>query len=626
MGFPLPVGEHRGGRHQQHRPLQFLLGLEVLQEGQQLNRLAQAHVVGQAGPLVKAIQEGQPAQAPLLVGPQLAAEARRGRQRIRCLLLVVLLQHRLQPRGRHKAMHRQAMEGIAVAAGEPQGIVEAELGIGGAEALGIFEIAGAQLNPDALVLHQRAALGRQPLQVPQGERHPADHELPTPVEALPQGEPPRALRQLRLYLQSQPAGQAAGEAGGQHHPHPHIPQPRGGRAHQHEGLRRGELQLLRRGRIQPTLDRFEQGEGPPQALQQQFARQGHSDLAQLQLAIATGPHRGRRHLEAGVGFRLQRQAQLPELLPLLGSGQFQAGAGWRHLARHRLAPVVGGHLQPLGLLLVELELPLPGPQGPLPGAQQRVELLAGLDRETLAQLAIEQGFQEAGHPQPTTTRPPAAEGGFGFAAIADGTGGHLGQADGQGLQPMAIVLAVEQRQPVGPPLLHQGQPAPPGDQAEAPALQVGPPAQVIGQVGMVAGEGQAAQPLAGGGGLQCQALHLPGPPLHLLGYGLARQQRQASPGGSTGLAAPLGHQGPAGQGEAGAGRAQVFRPQVALVQPGGQIVDVQREGMLGRLAAGGDRLSHAPGIRPEQQATARTFGGKQPGGVQQAHQGRSTGS
>ena len=48
--------------------------------------------------------------------------------------------------------------------------------------------------------------------------------------------------------------------------------------------------------------------------------------------------------------------------------------------------------------------------------------------------------------------------------------------------------------------------------------------------------------------------------------------------------------------------------------------------MGGRLAAGGDRLSYAPGIRPEQQATARTFGGKQPGGVQQAHQGRSTGS
>jgi len=55
MGLPLPVGEHGGGCHQQHRPFEFLLGLEVLEEGQQLDRFAQAHVVGQAGPLVEAV-------------------------------------------------------------------------------------------------------------------------------------------------------------------------------------------------------------------------------------------------------------------------------------------------------------------------------------------------------------------------------------------------------------------------------------------------------------------------------------------------------------------------------------------------------------------------------------------
>ena len=77
--LPFPVGEHRGGGHQQHGPPQFLLRLEVLQEGQQLDRLAQAHVVGQTGALVEAVQEGQPAQAPLLIGPQLAREALRRR-------------------------------------------------------------------------------------------------------------------------------------------------------------------------------------------------------------------------------------------------------------------------------------------------------------------------------------------------------------------------------------------------------------------------------------------------------------------------------------------------------------------------------------------------------------------
>ena len=73
--FPFPVGEDGGGCHQQHRPFEFVFGLEVLQEGQQLDRFAQAHVIGQAGPLIKAVQEGEPAQAPLLVGPQLAGEA-----------------------------------------------------------------------------------------------------------------------------------------------------------------------------------------------------------------------------------------------------------------------------------------------------------------------------------------------------------------------------------------------------------------------------------------------------------------------------------------------------------------------------------------------------------------------
>ena len=91
----------------------------MLQEGQQLDRFAQAHVIGQAGALIKAVQEGQPAQAAFLIGPQLAFKAFRCRQRIGCFLLVVLLQHRLQPGARFKAMHRQAHQRVAFAGGEP---------------------------------------------------------------------------------------------------------------------------------------------------------------------------------------------------------------------------------------------------------------------------------------------------------------------------------------------------------------------------------------------------------------------------------------------------------------------------------------------------------------------------
>ncbi|CAI8414065.1 MAG: Uncharacterised protein [Cyanobium sp. ARS6] len=45
-GLPFPVGQHRCRGHQQYGLLQFLFHLEVLQEGQQLDRFAQAHVIG----------------------------------------------------------------------------------------------------------------------------------------------------------------------------------------------------------------------------------------------------------------------------------------------------------------------------------------------------------------------------------------------------------------------------------------------------------------------------------------------------------------------------------------------------------------------------------------------------
>ena len=53
--LPSPIREHRGWGHQQHRAFEFVLGFEVLQEGQQLDGLAQAHVVRQAGALIEAM-------------------------------------------------------------------------------------------------------------------------------------------------------------------------------------------------------------------------------------------------------------------------------------------------------------------------------------------------------------------------------------------------------------------------------------------------------------------------------------------------------------------------------------------------------------------------------------------
>ena len=139
------------------------------------------------------MQEGEPAQTALLIRAQLAGEARRGRQGVGGFLLVVLLEHRLQPGAGGEGMHGQALQGFAFVAGDAQGIVEVEGGLGGAKLFGVFEIKGPQLDPGAFVLHQWAALRRQLLQIAQVEGDAADHELPAPLERLAEGEAPGFL-------------------------------------------------------------------------------------------------------------------------------------------------------------------------------------------------------------------------------------------------------------------------------------------------------------------------------------------------------------------------------------------------------------------------------------------------
>ena len=290
------------------------------------------------------------------------------------------------------------MEGVAIAGGEPHGVVEAEARIGTAEPLGVAQVGGAQLDPGALVLHKRAALGLQAFQVPQGQGDPADHEFPFPGERFAQGEAARFIRQLGLDRQAQAAGQTPCEACWQHHAHAHIAQLVGAGAHQHKRLGWRELHRFRGGRIQPPHDRFKHRQGPAHALEQQLAGLGHGHFAHLQAPIAGGPDGGGGHPQARVCFRLQPEAQLPQLLAFGGGEQLQAGAGWLHLARHPFTPVVGGDAEPLQLLLAQVEAAIALAQGLLPGRQQGIEL-ACAGAEAHPQLAIEQGFQQAGHPQ-----------------------------------------------------------------------------------------------------------------------------------------------------------------------------------------------------------------------------------
>ena len=72
-GFVEPVGHHRRGRHHQRRAVRAA----VQQRGEGLHRLAQAHVVGQAGPGAPAAEPREPPEALFLVGPQLGLQRAR---------------------------------------------------------------------------------------------------------------------------------------------------------------------------------------------------------------------------------------------------------------------------------------------------------------------------------------------------------------------------------------------------------------------------------------------------------------------------------------------------------------------------------------------------------------------
>ena len=290
---------------------------------------------------------------------------------------MVLLQHGLEARATFKAVHRQAHQGVAIGGGEPQGVIQAQARFGAAEALGIFEVGGPQFDPGPFVLHQGAPLGREPLQVLQAQGDAADHELPLPIQAFAEGEAAGFGGQFGFDGQAQATGQAAAEAGGQHHTHAHVAELAGGGAYQHKGFSGGELHGLRGGGINPPGNRFKHREGPAHALEKQFARDGDGHFTHLQAPIAHRPDGTGWHAQAGIGFGLQAKAQLPQLFAFGRGEQFEIGPGGGHLAGHRFAPMVGGDGQTLAVFFAEAEAAIALAQGFLPGRQEGVEAVVG---------------------------------------------------------------------------------------------------------------------------------------------------------------------------------------------------------------------------------------------------------
>ena len=206
----------------------------------------------------------------------------------------------------------------------------------------------------------------------------------------------------------------------------------------------------------------------------------------MQHAITGIPNSCGALAQVGVGFGLQAKAQGPELTALGWCVELQQGPRRCHLAGHGLAPAGGGTNQPGAVVVAESQDSIAWPQGLLPARQQWIQSLRrGL--KAFAQLAIEQGPSDLGHLQTFGAGPAAAQGAWGVRC-AD----HQRHLAGEILQAAAVFFVVEQGLPAGlhmagfqPP--HHRQPAAAGRQAQGPALQMGPPAQVITQFCWAAG-------------------------------------------------------------------------------------------------------------------------------------------
>ena len=97
LQLPPPVAQQGHRRHHQGGRREGI----GQQGGDQLGGFAQAHVVRQAGPQPQLAQKHQPAQAPLLVGPQLTIEGRRGGDGLGALVQIARQQGAERPGGLH---------------------------------------------------------------------------------------------------------------------------------------------------------------------------------------------------------------------------------------------------------------------------------------------------------------------------------------------------------------------------------------------------------------------------------------------------------------------------------------------------------------------------------------------
>ena len=289
------------------------------QQGEQLNRLAQPHVVGQAGAEADARQERQPGKAALLVGPQLALECGRRRNPLE-LAVAVGAQQAPEPARRIELDRQRVGGGLGIVQTQPGAQQVARrrppaLAPVLQEAQRRIDVVGPQGDPASPSLHERQLQRGQRPQLGERERRVADRDLPLIGAQAVQAEQPRRLLPLARGLHAQLHPQSLPPPGWYEYRKASLLQRRSSLAQEAVSGVRAQLHLRRRNFPQRWLELRPEPQRVAEAAQQALLRV-LEHAPQRGQTLAARPHIGRRNEHARVLLGLQQDLHAPRPFPL----------------------------------------------------------------------------------------------------------------------------------------------------------------------------------------------------------------------------------------------------------------------------------------------------------------------
>ncbi len=330
----------------------------VQQQGDGLDRLAQAHIVGQAGAQPPLAQKMEPRVATHLVGPQLALERLRRHQLLHLVASPQLIQQTVQPARSLDALQWKPCDLLVSTQGQAQRIVQRHLGLLALflpEGDGRLDLVRLEQHPLAAYLDQGHFKRGQPLEFLVGQRLVAQGQFPIELHQGVHAQESLAgdrVRGLQSGSHAQPRARFV-PPGGHQHAKTAAFQKRSHLTQEGVGFVYGQRTGIGPRRAQALHDRREEPSSQPQPGQQSL-------LCPLELAIEDAqrtaprvPYLFGRHQQAGIIVGLEHVAQEPV-------GREHLAAFWVHF----------GWLQPdakaEGHVLQPAQLPYPR----LPGVEQ----------------------------------------------------------------------------------------------------------------------------------------------------------------------------------------------------------------------------------------------------------------